>query len=85
MKARALFKAALFLAFFCSSFAFSPQIRAADQTTTPFGQPPAHPSILVPNPDYDFGSAPQGDKVEHAFTVLNTGNAMLRIENIRVA
>lgn len=37
------------------------------------------PSIHFPEPDFDFGSISQGDKVSHTFVVQNTGDEPLKL------
>lgn len=39
--------------------------------------------ITVSRPSYDFGSIPQGQKVEHVFIVKNSGDMPLSIKGIR--
>ncbi len=45
----------------------------------------ADPTIQVQAPAYNFGTAVQGDTVEHTFTVRNGGKAVLKIEHVKVA
>ncbi|MBN2498134.1 MAG: DUF1573 domain-containing protein [Deltaproteobacteria bacterium] len=44
------------------------------------GPPPA---IACDKPEHDFGSVLQGEKVEHAFVIRNTGKGVLRIKRAR--
>jgi hypothetical protein len=37
------------------------------------------PVIYAPQPDFDFGTVKQGERVEHVFTIKNTGTADLEI------
>jgi copper(I)-binding protein len=43
----------------------------------------AAPEIVIDQPSYDFGTIPQGKKVEHVFTLRNAGDAPLIINNVR--
>ena len=74
------------LLFFCLPILFSPAFATASQN------PPVQqqqlgdsPKIQVANPNYDFGSALQGDTVEHIFTVKNTGKQTLKIQHVKVS
>ncbi len=54
---------------------------------TPVIQPvkPLGPAakIFCPQPVFDFGEAPQNDKVEHSFEIVNKGDAQLEITNVQ--
>lgn len=41
------------------------------------------PAIHIPDAQFDFGSAPEGKRVEHVFTVENRGSEELRITRVR--
>lgn len=74
------------LLFLCLPIFFSPAFAAASQNPPVQQQQPGDtPQIQVANPDYDFGSAPQGDMVEHVFTVKNTGKQTLKIQHVKVS
>ncbi len=45
----------------------------------------ASPELAVDRPVFDFGTIPQGKKVEHAFILRNKGNAPLTIKNTRTS
>jgi hypothetical protein len=85
MRLSALAKTGVALAFFCLSFLLAPAFAPATDGPPPPEQAKAHPSIQVPAPEYNFGTAIQGETVEHAFTVKNTGREVLRIEHVKVA
>jgi len=40
-------------------------------------------SINISRPSYDFGTIPQGQKVEHVFIVMNSGDMPLSLKGIR--
>lgn len=73
------------LLFFCLPILLAPVFAPAAQKPPAKQQAKAHPSIQVRDPDYNFGTAVQGETVEHAFTVKNTGNQALKIEHVKVA
>jgi hypothetical protein len=41
------------------------------------------PTAILPETEYRFGTAIEGDIVRHDFILLNKGNAELRIEKIK--
>ena len=41
------------------------------------------PAAILPETEYRFGTAVEGDIVRHDFILLNKGNAELRIEKIK--
>jgi len=41
------------------------------------------PAIHIPEAQFDFGSAPEGQRVEHVFTIENRGSEELRITRVR--
>lgn len=41
------------------------------------------PTAILPESQYRFGTAIEGDIVQHDFVLLNKGNAELRIEKIK--
>ncbi|MCX6094881.1 MAG: DUF1573 domain-containing protein [Candidatus Bipolaricaulota bacterium] len=43
------------------------------------------PKVYVAEPEYDFGVAIEGDKVEHAFLIENQGDAPLVISDVRAS
>lgn len=43
----------------------------------------AAPKLAIDAPIFDFGTITQGKKVEHVFTLKNTGDAPLRIKQVR--
>jgi copper(I)-binding protein len=43
----------------------------------------AAPEVAIDQPAFDFGSIPQGKKVEHVFTIKNRGDAPLNIKSVR--
>jgi len=43
----------------------------------------AAPKLLVDQPDYNFGSVPQGERVLHAFKFMNAGDEPLLISKVR--
>jgi Protein of unknown function (DUF1573)/Flagellar-associated PapD-like len=49
------------------------------------GAPPAgaQPKILIENPVYDFGTAPEGTPVRHTFKIKNVGKGELVIGSVR--
>jgi len=49
--------------------------------TSLFGQV-LGPKLSVPNDDFDFGDVPEGEKVKHDFTLLNSGDDILVIERV---
>jgi len=72
----------LFLADFSLGVPGSPKTEAAEpsQDVEPATQSEAAPKISSVEPAFDFGQARQGEKVEHAFQILNTGTADLVIK-----
>jgi hypothetical protein len=85
MKHCALAKTVLALTFFCPSLFLTPAFASATPKASANEQAKGHPSIQVPGPDFNFGAAMQGSSVEHAFTVKNTGQAVLNIKHVKVA
>lgn len=73
------------LVFFCLSILFTPAFASASQKPLMQQQAKAHPSIQVPDPDYNFGTAVQGATVEHVFIVFNRGKQTLKIEHVKVS
>lgn len=51
---------------------------------TAWGQTTVGPAITWERPTYDFGDIVQGEKVEHTFKFVNTGNEPLVITNVQV-
>lgn len=51
----------------------------------PLAQEPAKagPIVEIKERLYDFGEIPEGEVVAHAFTVVNRGSALLKIEKIQ--
>jgi len=43
------------------------------------------PKIVVQVPEHDFGDIIQGEKVQHNFSVTNTGGDVLKITNVRAS
>lgn len=43
------------------------------------------PELVVEKPVFEFGTIPQGEKVEHAFVLKNKGSAPLTIKNTRTS
>ncbi|MBU2498516.1 MAG: DUF1573 domain-containing protein [Proteobacteria bacterium] len=41
------------------------------------------PQIVIPEPSFNFKLADEGDVVEHAFKILNHGDAPLEIKDVR--
>jgi hypothetical protein len=41
------------------------------------------PSILVQNPEYQFGSSPEGVELVHDFIIKNAGTAPLHITKVK--
>ena len=73
------------LALFSLSILLTPSFASETQKVLTQEQAPSHPTMLVQNPDYNFGTAVQGNAVEHAFTVKNTGKEVLKIERVKVS
>ena len=52
-----------------------------------FGPPPppatTGPRIEIPEPSFDWGKVLHGDVVEHSFRILNTGDEVLRISQVK--
>ena len=72
----------LFLADFSLEASGSPKTEAAglSQDVEPAKQSEAVPEISPVEALFDFGQARQGEKVEHAFRIRNTGTADLVIK-----
>ena len=43
----------------------------------------ATPQLAVGEPNFNFGTIPQGKKVNHVFTIKNAGDAQLNIQRVR--
>lgn len=84
MKTYASNKIVIALAFLCMPLLLAPAF-AATPAPVSGQQAVDHPSIQVENPNYNFGKAVQGAKIEHQFTVRNVGKKVLRIERVRVS
>ncbi len=41
------------------------------------------PSVLIPNPEHQFGSSPEGIELVHDYIIKNTGTAPLHIINVK--
>ena len=75
------------------TFGSSPNRSSSDDSSTSFSllkdapaeqaqKPPSTghgPSIHFPEPEFDFGSIPEGAKVSHTFVVQNTGDEPLKL------
>lgn len=46
-------------------------------------EPAKGPSIYIPHPEFNFGSALEGDHVEHVYAIENRGSEELRISKVR--
>ena len=47
------------------------------------GHAEAGPRLVVEEPVYDYGTIPQGDKVDHIFHLTNSGDAVLEIHKVK--
>ena len=43
----------------------------------------AEPRLVISERSYDFKEVNEGDLLEHAFQVSNTGNGLLEIKNVK--
>lgn len=58
----------------------STEAAVADGSTGPSGVPAGPPpAIACDEPNYDFGTVPDGEPVKHTFTVRNTGQGVLKL------
>lgn len=54
-------------------------------TPTPISADGKYPSILVEEASYDFGTVYEGDEVQHAYAVKNTGDADLVLTKVKTS
>lgn len=58
---------------------------AASAQTAPDTKSPATSALNLKEMSYDFGKIPQGRPVTHVFEVTNTGNEVIRLENVQTS
>jgi len=67
--------------------AFSPVVHAASGDTQAHSatadSSTGSPTISIPESTYNFGEIPEGGEVSHNFTIRNTGDAPLDINEVR--
>jgi hypothetical protein len=47
------------------------------------GEEPKGPKLVLKEPSFDFGAVKEGEVIEHAFKVLNEGDQMLEIQDVK--
>jgi hypothetical protein len=47
------------------------------------GEEPKGPKLVLKEPSFDFGAVKEGEVIEHAFKVLNEGDQVLEIQDVK--
>jgi Protein of unknown function (DUF1573). len=71
--------------FFLNTESLPAQNISGDKKTADNNTSVKKPEIFFESPDFDFGKAYKGDKVEHVYKLVNMGKATLEIKKVKPA